>query len=91
MVWKDIDNELKGNIGDEDSEVIRNIVIAYLIEQGHLFDSKDKKTRGVSIERIASELDIHDVMITSLAELLGEKIFIKTNEWDKKHRKKLHR
>lgn len=28
--------ELKGNIGESDSEVIRNIVIAYLSEQGYL-------------------------------------------------------
>ena len=33
-VWKIIDNELKSQIGDGDSEVIRNIVIAYLTEKG---------------------------------------------------------
>ena len=28
--------ELKGKIGESDSEVIRNIVVAYLSEQGYL-------------------------------------------------------
>ncbi len=28
--------ELKGKIGESDSEVVRNIVIAYLSEQGYL-------------------------------------------------------
>lgn len=31
-----IDNELKGKIGDKDSEIIRAIVIAYLSEKGYL-------------------------------------------------------
>lgn len=29
-------NELKGKIGDKDSEIIRAIVIAYLSEKGYL-------------------------------------------------------
>jgi len=33
--------ELKGKIGESDSEVIRNIVIAYLSEQGYL--AKERK------------------------------------------------
>jgi len=28
--------DLKGNLGESDSEVIRNIVVAYLSEQGYL-------------------------------------------------------
>ncbi len=28
--------ELKGKIGESDSEVIRNIIVAYLSEQGYL-------------------------------------------------------
>jgi len=33
-VGKIIDDELKGNIGDGDSKVIRNIVITHLTERG---------------------------------------------------------
>ena len=31
-----IDNDLKGKIGNKDSEIIRAIVIAYLSEKGYL-------------------------------------------------------
>ena len=34
--WKIIERELKGTIGDKDSEVIRNIVISYLSEKGYI-------------------------------------------------------
>ena len=33
--------ELKGNLGESDSEVVRNIVVAYLSEQGYL--AKERK------------------------------------------------
>jgi len=32
--------ELKGKIGESDSEVVRNIVVAYLSEQGYLANRK---------------------------------------------------
>jgi len=34
--WKIIEKELKGKIGERDSEIIRNIVLAYLSEKGYL-------------------------------------------------------
>ena len=64
-VWKIIDNELKGQIGDGDSEVIRNIVIAYLTEKGYLLKRNKQQN-----DQLAAEIDIHDNMITSLAEIL---------------------
>jgi len=46
-IWKIINNELKGIIGESDSEVVRNLVIAYLSEKGYLnkkvkHDEKEK-------------------------------------------------
>jgi hypothetical protein len=41
-VWNVIDKELKGTIGDGDSEVIRNVVISYLNEKGYLLKPKGK-------------------------------------------------
>jgi metal-responsive CopG/Arc/MetJ family transcriptional regulator len=35
-VWKIINSELKGTIGESDSEVVRNVMIAYLSEKGYL-------------------------------------------------------
>ncbi len=34
--WKIIKENLKGKLGETDSEVIRNIVLAYLSEKGYL-------------------------------------------------------
>lgn len=34
--WKIIEKRLKGRLGDKDSEVIRNIVLAYLSEKGYI-------------------------------------------------------
>jgi len=35
-IWKIVNKELKGKIGESDSEVVRNLVIAYLSEKGYL-------------------------------------------------------
>lgn len=83
-VWKVLDTKLKGLIGDGDSEVIRNVVIAYLIEKGYMMNEKPDSNKDVSTNQIASELDVHDDMITSLAELLEEKGIIRLDEWDKR-------
>lgn len=89
-VWKLIDNDLKGQIGDGDSEVIRNIVISYLTEKGYLLKSKVKEEDTVNIQRIADEIGIHDIMITALTEILEEHGLLKTDEWDRRIQKKLH-
>lgn len=90
-VWKLIDEQFKGKIGDGDSEVIRNIVMGYLMEKGYPFDTKKThKTQSVSIEQIATELDIQEKMIDSLAEILEEKGIIKYNQWEKRTQSKLH-
>ena len=35
-LWKIIEDDLKGKIGDKDSEIIRNIVVAYLSEKAYI-------------------------------------------------------
>jgi hypothetical protein len=80
-IWKVIDEQLKGKIGNGDSEVIRNIVTAYLLERGYLLPSKVK---SASTDQIAGELDIHDAMITSLVEMLEQKGILTQEEWEKK-------
>jgi DNA-binding MarR family transcriptional regulator len=84
-VWEVIDKQLKGKIGNGDSEVIRNIVLSYLIERGYLLKPQGKPA---SMDQIAGELDIHDSMITSLVEVLERKGILKQEEWEqniKKH------
>jgi metal-responsive CopG/Arc/MetJ family transcriptional regulator len=96
-VWKVIDQELKGKLGDGDSEVIRHIVVNYLTEKGYLMKQKQeaeadgKEIVTVSIEEIAGQLDVHDSMIESLAELLEEKGHISMEEWDSRIKKKMHK
>jgi hypothetical protein len=41
-VWKIINSELKGTIGESDSEVVRNVMIAYLSEKGYLSKGVNK-------------------------------------------------
>lgn len=85
-VWQVIDERLKGKIGNGVSEVIRNIVTAYLLERGYLLKPKEKPA---SIDQIAGELDIHDSMITSLVEMLEEKGQLKYSEWENRLKKKV--
>ncbi|NWG38328.1 hypothetical protein [Nitrososphaera sp.] len=89
-VWNVIDKELRGQVGDGDSEVIRNIVIAYLTERGYLVKPKTHISKTGTVDQVAGELDIHDNMITALAEILEEHGQLDQNEWEKRVQKKLH-
>ncbi len=40
--WKLIEKKLKGKIGEKDSEIIRNIVLAYLSEKGYFKEDQEK-------------------------------------------------
>ncbi|MFB3889904.1 MAG: hypothetical protein ACE14S_10470 [Candidatus Bathyarchaeia archaeon] len=85
-VWDVIDNQLKGKLGNGDSEVIRNIVVAYLMERDYLTKPKEK---SASMDQVAGELDIHDAMITSLVELLERKGILKQEEWEQNIKKQV--
>ncbi len=85
-VWEVIDEQLKGKIGNGDSEVIRNIVLSYLIERGYLLKPQGKSP---SMNEIAGELDIHDSMITSLAEVLEKKGIMTEAEWEQNIKKRV--
>jgi len=87
-VWKVLDEELKGKIGDGDSEVIRNVVLSYLTERGYLLRPKVEHT---PTNQIAGELDIHDSMITSLAEVLEQKGILTQEEWEAKIKAKIEK
>ena len=86
-VWKVIDMELKGNLGDGDSEVIRNLVIAHLTEKAYLLPSKEQSDQAL---HIADEFKLLDTMITSLVEVMEERGQIKYSDWEAKLKKKIH-
>jgi hypothetical protein len=81
-----IDEQVKDALGHGDSEVIRGIVMAYLLERGYLLKPREK---SASTDQIAGELDIHDSMITSLAELLEKKGVLTQEEWEKYIKKRV--
>ena len=86
-VWRIIDKELKGNLGDGDSEVIRNLVIAQLTEKGYLLPSKEQPDQTM---QIADEFKMLDTMIYSLVEIMDEKGQIKYSDWEARLKKKIH-
>jgi len=86
-VWKVIDMELKGTLGDGDSEVIRNLVIAQLTERGYLLPSKEQPDASM---HLADEFKMLDTMIYSLVEIMDEKGQIKYSDWEARLKKKIH-
>lgn len=84
--WKIIDEKLKGVIGDDDSEIISNIIIAHLAEPGY---SMATGSRCNTIERIMGELNMHDAMIEALVEELEAKKVLRAPDWESRIEKKL--
>lgn len=71
--------KLKGKFGQNDSEIIRGIVIAYLSEHGYLRND-DQPTE---------EIAIREDMIDAIVETLEDKGIITGKEIDNKMRKRL--
>lgn len=82
-VWRVVD-ELKGTLGDGDSEVVRNIVISHLSEKGILIPQYNVK--GI-VGELKDEISTQDVMITSLVELLEESGVVKYADWENRIRR----
>ena len=86
-VWKVIDGELKGNLGNGDSEVIRNLVVAHLTEKGYLLPPKDQSTQAI---QIADEFKMLDTMIYALVEAMDGKGRVKYSDWEARLKRKIH-
>lgn len=86
-VWRVIDKELKGKLGDGDSEVIRNVVVAHLAEKGYLLPPKEQADQAL---HIADEFKMLDTMITALVEVMEERGQIKYSDWEERLRMKIH-
>jgi hypothetical protein len=89
-IWAIIKNDLKGRIGDSDSEVIRNIVISYLTEKGYfeaenVMQSKDEEDVEIGTEK---RLDFNEAMVLAIAEILIDKDIITGESWTEKTNKK---
>lgn len=91
--WKVI-HDLKGELGDGDAEVVRNIVMLYFIQNGYILKDKagNVPIQNLEIhEEILGQIDIHDAQIEALVELLEEKGHVDTDEWSRRIKKKMQK
>ena len=79
-VWNIIRQDLKGVLGDGDSEVIRNIVISYLSDKGYFINKKGLN----ALPDIEDKIDVLDHLTSSVIDLLEEKKIITLREVDKR-------
>jgi metal-responsive CopG/Arc/MetJ family transcriptional regulator len=86
-VWEVIHHQLKGKLGEGDSEIIRNIAISYLSEKGYLINGSE----GEDAAGIQERLNLLAYMMASVVELLAEKGGITISEVDKRMKKKIER
>jgi metal-responsive CopG/Arc/MetJ family transcriptional regulator len=77
-LYQIIKTKLMGKLGENDSEVIRSIVIAYLSEHGYFKN-----------ENSLSEY-IHEDMIGAVVDVLEEKGVMSGQDLDTKMKKRLH-
>ena len=70
--------KLKGKFGQNDSEIIRGIVIAYLSEQGYLKSHES-----------SDEIEIQEDMIGAIVETLEEKGLTSSKDIDNKVKMRL--
>lgn len=85
-IWKILDKDFKGKMGEGDSEVIRNMIVAYLSDRGYFVTKKG----GNSVPEIFNRLFILENMIESLVETLEEKKALRQTEWEDKVSKKMN-
>jgi hypothetical protein len=65
--WTVIDKELRGVLGDGESEIIRNLVITALIDHGYLLKNKTPMNK----ESVANLLNMHDMSIAAIVTVLN--------------------
>ena len=75
--------KLMGKFGESDSEIIRNIVIAYLSEKGYLSNVKEEKPKDDDGDNMWEEI------IGALVTLLTEKGLVSGKEIDNKIKRRL--
>ncbi len=85
-IWKILDRDFRGDIGEGDSEVIRNIIVAYLSDRGYFVNEKGQPTT----DDIYTRLNVLENMIESLTEILEERGSITQREWENRIKKKVN-
>lgn len=84
-IWDILDRDFKGQIGEGDSEVIRNVVISYLSDRGYFVNEKGAPV----VDDVFTRLEVMENMMTALTDLLEEKGSITYSEYENRVKKKL--
>jgi len=84
-VWKIINRDFKNKMGDSESEIIRNIVIAYLSHRGYFVNSQGYEDTG----EIHQKIEVFQNMLFSILDVLEEKGTITIPEWESRMKKKI--
>jgi metal-responsive CopG/Arc/MetJ family transcriptional regulator len=86
--WKIIEKKLKGKLGAKESELVRNIVIAYLSEKGYFEEEKNSMT-DKKIKEIKEDVETLENMFSALVDILEKKKVISDRELDEQIKKKI--
>lgn len=78
-LYQIIRTKLMGKLGENDSEIIRGIVIAYLSEHGYFKN-----------EVLSENINIQEDMIGAVVDVLEEKGVMSGQDLDTKMKKRLH-
>lgn len=84
-IWRIINKDFKKNMGDSESEIIRNIVIAYLSHRGYFINSQGYEDTA----EIHQKLSAYENMLYAMLELLEEKGTMTISDWEKKMKKNI--
>jgi hypothetical protein len=88
-VWSILKKEYLGNLGDSESEVVRNIVIAYLSDHGYFVNEKGQGVSDKALKEVNNKLMIAENLIESIIDALEEKGHITFDDVDKIMKKRI--
>jgi hypothetical protein len=84
-VWNILKRDYMDRVGDSESEVIRNIVIAYLSDKGYFINSKGQE----DAQEIKDKLLVTESLLESVIDALEEKTEVTYEDIDRIMKKKI--
>jgi hypothetical protein len=85
-VWSILKRDFLNKVGDSESEVIRNLVIAYLSEHGYFVNTKGYE----DTEDIRDKLDVTMKLLESVIDTLEEKTDVTYADIDRTMKRRIH-
>ena len=84
-VWNILKKDFLNKMGDSESEIIRNVTIAYLSDRGYFINSKGQD----NTREIMDRLTVLDNLVESVIDVLEEKTGITYEEIDRTMKRKI--